>query len=67
MIDLADRPQGEALSEFLLALVLKRMKLHELDLEKVKLALADANLTEEQRWLAGKLRSTNSDTSSPAI
>lgn len=55
MAELAGRPQGEALPEFLLALVLRRMKLCEADIDRLKQHLLGANLVPMQRWLVKHL------------
>jgi hypothetical protein len=58
MVALWNRPQGEALGEFLLALTLKRLRLAEPDLREIIDTLGKAKdaLTKDQRWLATELQ-----------
>ncbi|MBU8546124.1 MULTISPECIES: hypothetical protein [Roseomonadaceae] len=57
MVDLSDRQQGEALGEFLLAILLDRMSLADADLETLKDTLRASldRLNEQQRWIAEEL------------
>lgn len=57
MCDLVDRFQGEALSEFLLALALDRLTLADRDVERVTetLQLKMTTLSETQAWLAAQI------------
>lgn len=55
MAELAAVPQGEALSEFLLALVLRRLKLCESDMKRLKEEVSGKSLSSMQDWLVQKL------------
>lgn len=56
MAELADRPQGEALTEFLLALLLGRLKLCVTDMATLEQALEKAELPPMQKWFVDKLK-----------
>ncbi|PVM90871.1 hypothetical protein DDF62_08680 [Caulobacter radicis] len=56
MTELSTVPQGEALSEFLLALALGRLKLCRDDLLRLQTQLEMVNLSDMQDWLAQRVR-----------
>jgi hypothetical protein len=55
MAELFDSLQGEALSEFLLAIILRRMQLCDVDLARLKLRLSTMSLDPSQNYLLSKL------------
>jgi hypothetical protein len=55
MAELFDSLQGEALSEFLLAIILRRMQLCDVDLARLKLRLSTMSLDPIQNYLLSKL------------
>lgn len=62
MVDYSDRQQGEALGEFLLAILLGRMKLANADLQNLKNTINESisRLNEYQLWIANNLLCSNS-------